>query len=173
MRIAIIAAKSDNNVIGKGNDLIWHLPADQTFFLDQIKNNLLLTGRRSFESPHGSLIFKDNSAVIVVTRQAGYDAGLASVVSSLETGIELARKKAYDRLCILGGSEIYRVSIELADELIITEVHAIFEGDRFFPEINPGHWTEVHREDHKKDADNPYDYSFVFYERKDIVEGGR
>jgi len=103
---------------------------------------------------------------VVITRQKDYDAGEAQVAHSLKEGIELARRRSAERLVILGGASIYRESMDLADELIITEVHETFEGDAFFPEIDPKKWKVVRREDHQKDVENPYDFSFVFYERR-------
>lgn len=164
MQIVIIAAKSDNQVIGKENKLIWNLPADLAFFEQQIQGCLLLTGRKSFESPQGRSLFKDNPDVIVLTTQKDYNAGQALVASSVKEGMALAKKHPKDRLCILGGSSVYAESMDYADQLIITEVHETFEGDAFFPEIDPSKWKEVWREDHQKDEENPYDYSFVVYE---------
>jgi dihydrofolate reductase len=165
MEIVVIAAKSTNQVIGKDNDLVWDLPADQAFFEAQIKGSILLTGRKSFESPQGASLFRDNPNVIVLTSQENYEAGKARVATSLEQAISLAKQLPPDRLSILGGSSIYKQGMEYADKLIITEVHEIFEGDSFFPEIDTNVWTEVWREDHQMDAENPHDYSFVRFER--------
>ncbi len=165
MRIVVIAAKSDNNVIGKENDFVWHLPADQLFFKQQIENSLLITGRKSFESPHGQLIFKDNPAVIVISKQKDYPIKNAMIAPSPQNAVEMARNLPYERVSILGGAAIYEASMDLADELIITEVHATFDGDTFFPQIKSEEWKESRREDYKKDLENPFDYSFVFYKR--------
>ena len=88
------------------------------------------------------------------------------VVNSMEAAIERAETAGARRLCILGGAEVYEQAIDLADELVITEIHAVFEGDRFFPSIDPAAWQETSRVKHLKDADNPYDYSFVRYKRR-------
>ena len=166
MKRVIIAAKSDNDVIGKNNDLVWDLPADQAFFLKQIRNCFLLTGRASFESPQGQDLFQSNRDVIVVTRQRDYETEGARIAHSIEEAFARVKATGCARLCILGGADIYRQTIDRVDELIITEVHAQFEGDAFFPPIDPVIWRETYRENHPKDQHNPYDYSFVFYERK-------
>lgn len=163
MKIVIIAAKSENNVIGRNNDLVWDLPADQAFLEEQIKTGLLLTGRKSFESSQGAELFEDTSRVILLTRQKGYQAGRAMIASSLEKALDLAEEHPAERLCVLGGSSVYEAFMPHADQLTITEVHETFEGDSFFPEIDPAHWKEVWREDHQKDEEHPYDYSFVKY----------
>lgn len=166
MKSVIIAAKSDNDVIGKNNDLVWDLPADQAFFLRQIEGCFLLTGRASYESPQGIDLFQKNPNTIVVTRQENYEAQEALVAHSIEEAFERVTATGARRLCILGGAAVYRQTMNRADELIITEVHAEFDGDAFFPPIDPGKWRETYRENHPKDEENPYDYSFVFYKRR-------
>ncbi len=166
MQKVIIAAKSDNDVIGKDNDLAWELPADEAFFNAQIRDCWLLTGRASFESPQGREIFRDRPDVIVLTRQRNYRAGRALVAHSVDEAFRLARRGGARRLCILGGAQVYAITIDRADELIITEIHTEVEGDACFPPIDPARWQETSREDHRRDAANPHDYSFVRYRRR-------
>lgn len=166
MQKIIVAAKSDNNVIGKDGDVPWHMPADLAFFEATIADGWLLSGRRSYESAQGDFIFKDNRDVIIITRRADYDAGGFVVANSLSEGIQKAEKEQVEKLYILGGGEIYRQAMDIADRLIITEIHATLEGDTFFPEIDAHIWQETYREDHARDTENPYDYSFVIWERK-------
>lgn len=166
MKQTIIAAMSANGVIGSGGELPWHLPADLDFFLQQIQGCYLLSGRQSYESEQGQEIFRGRDFV-VITRQAGYRAEGGRVCHSIEEGIEAARQSGAKRLCILGGADIYRQTISRVDELIITEINAIVEGDSFFPPIDPDAWREYRREEHLKDAENPFDYAFVWYERRE------
>lgn len=165
MQIVIIAAISDNNVIGNGKDLVWSLPADERFFRDQIRDCFLLTGRVSFESPQGADIFAGRRDVVLVTRQRDYQAPYVQVAHSIPEAVTIAARAKAERLCILGGEEIYRQTMHLADQLIITEVHSEFEGAATFPVIDPAEWSEVRREDYGRDENNSFDYSFVFYER--------
>ncbi len=162
----IIAAKSDNHVIGKDGDVPWHMPADLVFFEQTIADGWLLSGRRSYESAQGDFIFKDGCNAIIITRRQDYDAGGFAVANSLKEGIQKAEKEQVEKLYILGGGEIYRQAMDIADRLIITEIHTTLEGDTFFPEIDTRIWEEVQRDDHPRDAENPYDYSFVIWERK-------
>ena len=155
MKKVIIAAKSDNDVIGKNEDLPWKLPADEAFFKFQIRDCWLLTGRASFESPQGRELFQDRPDVIVLTRQRRYRAGPAHVAHTIDAAFQLARSQGARRLCILGGAQIYRQTIDRANELIITEVHTEVAGDAFFPPIDPDGWRETAREEHRRDADNP------------------
>lgn len=161
----IIAAKSDNDVIGNQQTLPWHMPADLAFFTQQIQNGHLLTGRNSYETPEGLELFKNRNDVILVTRNLDYKPEKAHIAHSVAEAFDLAEKLGVTRLNILGGAEIYRQTMHLADELIITEIHGTFSGDAFFPKIEPTLWRETKREDHSADAANPYAYSFVWYNR--------
>jgi dihydrofolate reductase len=101
----------------------------------------------------------------LVTRQQDYEAKGVRVVHSIPDALALAEKLGVQQLNILGGAEIYAQTIDLADELILTEVHTICPGDAFFPPIDPAKWRERRREDHPADAENAFAYSFVWYER--------
>lgn len=159
-----MAAKAANNVIGKDNSLPWHLPADLEFFLRTIEGNFLIAGRKFFESIQGREVFHEGVEGIVISRQKDYQSPTVLVAHSIEESWQLAAQNGVQKVYILGGGEIYQQSIELADRLIITEIHGEFEGDTFFPDIDKSRWEEVSRSDRQKDAVNPYDYSFVVYE---------
>ena len=165
MQKIIVAAKSDNHVIGKDNDLVWHLPADLRFFMKTIEGAYLVTGRKSYESAQGEEVFGPNRDFIIITRNRSYQSDLGEIAHSLEEAIEIAQKDGTQRLCILGGATIYEQAMDLADRMILTEVHAHFEGDTFFPVIDTKKWRERSREKYTKDEENEYDYSFVVYER--------
>ena len=165
MQKIIVAAKSDNQVIGKENNLVWHLPADLRFFRSTIEGAYLATGRKSFESAQGEEVFGPNREFVIITRNRAYQSTIGKIAHSLEAAIQLAEKDGAIRLCILGGATIYEQAMEVADTMILTEVHAHFEGDTFFPAIEETKWKEVSRIRHTKDAENDYDYSFVVYER--------
>ena len=172
MEKIIIVAKSDNNAIGGSNDLLWHLPADLEYFERTIKGHWLITGRKSFETAQGSEIFAAPEKTIIITRNPMYKAGAATVVNSVPAAFEAAKAAKVERLYILGGGEIYKQSMDYADILLITEIHATFENaDTFFPAIDPAIWQETSRVDHVKDAENSYDYSFVRYERNTFASG--
>jgi dihydrofolate reductase len=166
MRKIIVAAKSLNHVIGKDNGLAWRLPADEAFFMARIQDGWLLSGRVSFVSAQGKTIFKDRKDVVVITRDRDFSAPCAKVAHTIEEGIALAAADGAERLYILGGAQIYRQTMDLADALLITEVQAWMEGDAFFPPIDPARWQAVWREDHRKDEQNPYNYAFIYYERR-------
>lgn len=161
MHLSIIAAKAENGVIGKDNQLIWHLPADLKHFKELTTGGTLVMGRKTHESIGRPLPNRRN---VVVTRQSGYRSPGCEVVSSVEEALRLCTPD--DRVFIIGGAEIYRQTIHLAQTLYITLVHEKFGGDAVFPDIDPSVWEETSREDHAADEKNAYDYSFVVYQRK-------
>ena len=158
-----MAAKAKNNVIGKDNDLIWHLPADLRFFKQTTKGHTLIMGRKTFESLANPLPHRDSW---VVSRNKDYSADGITTFLSIERAIEAGEQKDLETVFILGGGEIYRQSMDLADKLIITEVHENFEGDTVFPVIDKSIWKEVSRDEHKADEKNKYDFAFVEYLRR-------
>jgi dihydrofolate reductase len=168
MKKILIAAKSDNDVLGYQGNLPWHLPADLAFFMSQIKDDFLLTGRSSYESPQGLEVFGNREDVVVVTRQVGYTIDKGYVARAIQEAFDIANDKGAKRLMILGGADVYQQTIDKADELIITEVHEQFVGDRFFPKIDLGYWEEISRQDFSPDAENCFGYSFVRYAKKPV-----
>lgn len=167
MKKIIVAAKTDNNVIGKNGGLPWHLPADEAFFRRTISDGWLLSGRSSYESDQGNDIFQADRNFIIITRQEDYEAQGAIIAHSIEAGFAAAQNAKAEKLYVLGGGAIYEQTIDSVDQLIITEVHTqIEDGDVFFPEIDAQRWREISRADRRQDAANNYDYSFVVYERR-------
>lgn len=158
--ITIIAAVAKNNALGKDNQLIWHLPADLKRFKKITLGHHIIMGRKTFESLGKPL---PNRTTIIVTRNTNYSAEGCIVVNSLDEAINTA--KVDKNPFILGGAEIYKQALEIADVLDLTLVHYEFEADTFFPKINFNNWKEVSREDFKADDKNKYDYSFVKYLR--------
>ncbi len=158
--ITIIAAVAKNNALGKDNQLIWHLPADLKRFKKVTLGHHIIMGRKTFESLGKPL---PNRTTIIITRNTNYIAEGCIVVNSLEEAINTA--KADKNPFILGGAEIYKQALEIADVLDLTLVHYEFEADAFFPKIDFNHWKEVSREDFKANDKNKYDYSFVKYLR--------
>jgi dihydrofolate reductase len=160
MILSIIVAIAKNHAIGKDNKLLWYLPNDLKHFKDVTTGHTVIMGRKTFDSVGKPLPKRRN---IVVTRQAisieGYE-----VVPSIEAAIELC--KAEDEVFVVGGAEIYRQSIPLTDRIYLTIVDQDFEGDTFFPELNPDEWQEKDREDFEPDEKNKYKYSFITLVRR-------
>jgi dihydrofolate reductase len=166
MRIVLIAAFAQNRVVGIENRLPWHLPEDLKYFKRTTSGKAIIMGRKTYDSIGRPLPNRTN---IVITRNPNFTAPGIKVVASLEGAIELAKEVNYindvDEVMIIGGASIYESALPIADRLYLTHVHAEVEGDAYFPEVNFQKWTETSREDYKSSEKNPYDYSFVVYEK--------
>ena len=158
--ITIIAAIGNNNELGKGNDLIWHLPADLQRFKKRTTGHAIIMGRNTFESIGKPL---PNRRSIIITRNTSYQKEGCEIVHSLEDAIKLIEPQ--DDAFIIGGAQIYKEAMEknVVDQLDITKVHQDFEADVFFPTIDSKTWKEVSREDLSPDEKNLYTYSFINY----------
>ena len=159
--ISLIAAIGKNNELGKNNDLIWRLPADQKFFRETTSEHTVITGRKNFEAMGRALPKRRN---IVVTRDTNYRDEGAEEAHSLEEAIKLAQSEK--EVFVIGGAEIYRQAMSVADKLYITHIAAEDkEADTFFPEIIPMVWNEVSHEEHAVDDKNNFAYTFSLYEK--------
>jgi len=160
--LTMIVAAAKNDAIGKGNQLIWHLSDDLKRFKSLTNGHHIIMGRKTFESFPKPL---PNRTHIVITRQPDYKApdGVI-VVHSLEDAIDAARNDVQP--FIIGGGEIYKQAMSLADKIELTRVHENFEADAFFPKIDSNIWKETANTFHKKDENHEYEFSFITYVRK-------
>ena len=163
MTVKLIVAKASNNAIGKGNDLIWRLPADLKFFKKTTLGHTLIMGRKTFESIGFPL---PGRTTIIITRDGNYKQEGCKIAHSIEDALSMVEND--DSPFIAGGATIYKQALEkgLIDEMVITEVHEDFEADAFFPKINMSEWEETSREINETDEKNKYEYSFVTYKKK-------
>lgn len=160
--IASIFAMSENRVIGKNNQLPWHLPADLKYFKATTLHHPILMGRKTYESIGKPLPQRTS---IIITRQNNYTQPNTVVVDSIAAGIQ-AGKALHEDIFVIGGAEILKEALPLIDTMYLTLIHATFEGDVFYPEYNEQEWQETWRADHAADDKNPYAYSFIKLERK-------
>jgi len=167
MKVSLIVAVSQNGMIGKDNDLIWHLPKDMKFFKDTTLGHHVIMGRKNFESIPHKFRPLPNRTNIVITRQSDYKAEDSIVVNSVEESLKVAKSNGENEAFIIGGGQIYKLALEanLIDRIYLTRIHHSFDGDTFFPELNSD-WEEIKREDCFKDDNHKYDYSFRVLEKK-------
>ena len=158
--VTLIAAASENNIIGKDNKLIWRLSDDLKHFKELTKGHFVIMGRKTFESMPKALPNRTN---VIITRKTDYKAENAIVVNSLEKALKVAEND--NQPFVIGGGEIYKLSMEIADRIELTRVHTSIEGDTSFPEINLEKWQEVKRDKRLKDEKNEYDFSFLRYDK--------
>ena len=143
--ITIVAAAGQNNELGKDNDLIWHLPDDFKRFKALTTGHYIIMGRKTFESFPKPL---PNRTHIIITRDTTY---LPKVTPDQEQNIivvhsldqALLKAAAHETIFIIGGGEIYNLSMEVADRIELTRVHGTFEADTFFPEIDTSRWQKT------------------------------
>lgn len=158
--IILIAAVADNYAIGKNNTIPWKLPKDMKFFAETTTGHTVIMGRKTWESI--PLKFKPlpNRRNIVITRTLNTIHG-ADVFDNLDKAIEASTGKVF----IIGGGEVYRQALPLANKLIITEVFISVDGDVFFPEIDAFCFSETSRIINIKDDNNKHNFDIVTYER--------
>lgn len=161
--ISLIVAAASNNAIGKNNQLLWHLPNDLKFFKNTTWASVVIMGRKTFEAVNKPLPGRIN---IVITTQPGWKAENALVAGNLDDAIQQANSTHCREIFIIGGGEIYRQSIGIADKIYMTRVHASLEGDTFFPEIDPAQWHQTGNLDFPADEKHAYPYSFQTWERR-------
>ena len=153
--IKIIVATSKNRVIGDSNSLIWHLPSDLKRFKELTTGNTIVMGRKTYESIGRPLPNRRN---IIITRDTKYEVDSCETVNSLEQALMICNNNCF----IIGGGEIYKQSMDIADEIYLTLVHEDFDGDTTFPEIG-SEWKMVTSQDFEPDEKNKHKYSFIEY----------
>ena len=162
MIISLIVAAAENNVIGRQNDLPWRLSADLQRFKRLTMGHAVVMGRKTYESIGRPL---PGRRMIVITRQADYQADGAEVVGDMQAAVDLAAGQGETELFVIGGAEIFSHFLRLADRLYWTSVHASVDGDVRFPAFDRCEWRLVESTRHEADAKNEHPYSFELYER--------
>ena len=160
MKISIIVAMDANGVIGRDNELPWHLPADLQYFRKTTMGKPILMGRKTYESIGRPLPGRTN---IVITRDSRYQAAGCVVVNSIDAAMDAAGEQ--DEIMVIGGAEFYRQVLPRTKTIYLTRIHAAFDGDTVFPELKDADWREVERSDQAADEKNPHDYSFIRLDR--------
>lgn len=160
MILSLIVAADENNCIGGGNKLLWHLPDDLKRFKELTRGHPVIMGRKTYESIGHALPERQN---IVISRQKNFSAPDVSVVPSLNAAIVEAGDA--EEVFVIGGGEIYQQAIEKANRIYMTRVHSQFDGDVFFPAMDQTAWKETAKIEHLADDKHVYTFTFVTYER--------
>ncbi|WP_338875558.1 dihydrofolate reductase [Spirosoma sp. SC4-14] len=174
MKISLIAAVAQNGVIGRENDMPWHLPDDFAFFKRKTSHHPIIMGRKSLDALGKPLPNRTN---IVITRNPDFLAPGVVVVHTLDEAINEAKKTIEtqndaasehrpDEIFVIGGGEIYAMALPIATTLYLTEIHASVDGDACFPTFNTDEWQEVSRRPHPADERHAFSFDFVTYERR-------
>jgi dihydrofolate reductase len=166
MKIVLVAAIGENNVIGREGDLPWRLKSDLHHFRMVTLNRPVIMGRKTYDSIGKPLKDRTN---IVLTSNFGL-AAPGCVLASLDAAIGFAKrdaeKRGVDEIMIIGGSDVFAAMMPQASRLEITHVHASPEGDVLFPPIDPAVWREVSRDEVKAGPDDSADFAVAVYERR-------
>jgi dihydrofolate reductase len=165
-RVAIVVAIAENGIIGRDGQMPWRLSSDLKYFRRLTMGKPLIMGRKTFASLTKALDGRDN---IVVTRNAEFAGEGATATHSLEEALQLARKcaelRGTDEIMIVGGAEIYRETLGLADRIYLTRVHATPEGDTNFPLADFSGWCEVAHEAGERTEKDDYSFTFLTLDR--------
>ncbi|OGL35684.1 hypothetical protein A3F65_01175 [Candidatus Saccharibacteria bacterium RIFCSPHIGHO2_12_FULL_47_16b] len=164
MTLSIIVAVADKGVIGRQGQMAWHLPAELAYFRKVTTGHPIIMGRVTHESIGRTLPDRLN---LVITRNPDYRPQKGSlVVNSLEAAIEKAETaEGSEEIFVIGGEEIFRQALPLADKIYLTQVQANIEGDKFF-HFDLDDWQLVWSEEHQADGQNKYPFDFMVYNRK-------
>jgi len=163
MIVSIIVARAKNSVIGRNNDLPWKLSDDLKNFKKVTMGHHIIMGRKTFDSMGKPL---PGRITIIITRDRTYHVDDCLIAHSVEEAVQLARLNNETEAFIIGGAEIIRQSIGLADKIYLTEVHANVEGDVYLPEIKMDQWRLINKADYGKSEKNQYDFSILELEKK-------
>jgi len=157
--VILIAAAAENNALGKNNELVWHLPDDFKRFKELTTSHHIIMGRKTFESFPKPL---PNRTHIIVTRQKDYHPEGCLVANNIQEAIKMA--PANEDVFVIGGGEIYNLTMPFADKIELTRVHDTFEADAFFPKID-NNWKLVASEFHPKDDKHRFDFTYETFFR--------
>jgi dihydrofolate reductase len=164
--VALIAAVARNRVIGHDNELLWRLPEDARWFRAQTLGCPVVMGRKTWDSLPARFRPLPGRLNVVITRQPGWQAPGATVAPNLETALAAAQAVLPKTVYVIGGAEVYAAALPRADELVLTEIDADFDGDAHFPAWDGEAFAEVERERHHAAPPNDFDFSFVRYRRR-------
>ena len=168
MTLSIIVAVANNNVIGRNNKLPWHLGSDLKRFKDLTMRHHVIMGRKTFDEIRKPLPGRTN---VVITRNVDFNPAGVAIARSVDEAIRKAQATGDDEVFIIGGAEIIRQSLHLADRMYLTRGHAEPEGDTFFPEFDDvNEWKLVDAEHFEADEKNEYPFSYLTYERHNAPE---
>ena len=163
MKITLVVAASDNNVIGKDNQLLWHLPKDMRFFKNTTWGLPILMGRKTFESLGNKVL--PGRLNLILSNQKNIKTNGATLVHSLQDAVNLAAKQDYKQLMVIGGGQIYELALPLAHTIMLTRVHTTIEGDAFFPALNED-WVKKESTFYNSDEKHSYSFDIECWQRK-------
>ncbi len=164
--IAHLVAVSENNVIGNGNQITWHLPDEFKYFKNKTWGLVVIMGRKTFESMGKELPGRFN---IVITRDRNWKQDNVLIAHDLQTAITMARATDCKEIFMIGGGEIFKQSLDVTNRLYITRVHANVQGDITYPPIDEKNFQLVSSDEHPADDKHKFAFTFEIWERKHSI----
>ena len=165
MIITLVAAASENNVIGKKNQLVWNLPNDTRFFKNTTWSMPVIMGRKTFESLNNKPLTGRFNVVITRNPASLHPEGPIRIAASLQEAIEIAGETDAKEAFVVGGGEIYKEALPVAGKIVLTRVHTVAEGDAYFPVFSKKEWRLFSNLDFPADDKHQFSYSFQVWER--------
>ena len=163
MIVSQIVAVSENWIIGRNNDLPWNMPDDMAWFQRITMGHHVILGRRNYEA-NGNRALPGRTN-IVISRQKKLVLEDSIVVPSLENALDIAREEKQEEVFIIGGGEIYRLSMPMTYRVYLTVIHTHLEGDTSYPELDMSEWGKIFEDRHNSDENNQYDFTFNIFEK--------
>lgn len=160
LKITLIVAAAENNAIGKNNQMLWHLPDDFKYFKQHTLNHSVVMGRKTYESIGKPLPERRN---IILTRDLNWSAEDVDTANSLDEVLTYCRDER--EVFIIGGANIYKQALPLAQRVLLTRVHTSLDGDAYFPELPQTEWRKISENRHPQDERHVYDFTFEVWER--------
>ena len=167
MIISLLVAASTNNVIGKDNQLLWHLPNDMKFFKNTTWGMPVVMGRKTFESLKKKALTGRINIIITKHKDLKSETGEIDIAGSIEEAITKAKNTDCKEIFVIGGGEIFKSFMNLADRIYMTRVEARLEGDTYFPEIDNTEWALTSSTHFPADEKHAYPYNFQLWKRKE------
>ena len=162
--ITHLVAASENNVIGKGNQIPWHLPNDLKFFKNKSWAMPVIMGRNTYESLEKPLPGRIN---VVITSKEDWKRDDVVVAHSIDEAIKKAKEADANELFIIGGGDIFKQSMNIVNRIYLTRVHTTLDGEVFYPEIDKNVWQLISEDPHPADDKHAFAYTFQLWERKE------
>ncbi|MFS0751623.1 dihydrofolate reductase [Oceanobacillus sp. 1P07AA] len=161
--ISLLLAMDRNHVIGVNNQLPWHLPKDLRFFKEKTTGNTIIMGRKTFESMGGALPNRKN---IVLTKRTDVQYENTEIIHHIDEIKKWSKENPEEEYFVIGGANLFKQVMDIADRMYITWIDDSFSGDTFFPDFDKENWVLSSKIKGDKDEKNPYDYYFIQYDRK-------
>lgn len=165
MKVSLIVAMDRNRGIGKNNDLMWHLPKDMNFFKISTQNQIVLMGRKNYDSIPEKYRPLPNRENVILTRNTDFKAEGCAVFNSLRDALNAYKNQTDKIVFIIGGGEIYKLALEqeLVDEMLITYVNGDYDADTFFPEFDESRWSKEPVLSHGVDDKHKHSFEVFCY----------